>query len=284
MEKKIYDALSMGSKFLNRLESNKLEAEVLLSYVLKKNKTEIYRSILSNIDVSSYAMYKELLKKRISGEPLCYITGNKEFYGIDIKVGKGVLIPRQETEIIVEESIKRLSSDSNDIKHVLEIGCGSGAISIAICFHCKNVYIDAVDISEEALCIARTNINNYNLSNRVNLVTGDLYTTINKENKFDLIISNPPYIPSENIKFLPIDVKKEPLIALDGGKDGISIISRIITDGKYYLKNNGLMLLEIDGDFQEKKITEIFYKNSYRNIFVKKDLAGIPRVIGGYLF
>lgn len=283
MQKNIGEALKEGSKYLKRFSSNRTEAEVLLSYVLKKSKTDIYRNIFDNIDQSSYLKYKEFLRKRISGEPLCYITGKKEFYGIQLNISKGVLVPRQETELLVEEGINYLKSIKKVEKNVLEIGVGSGAVSIAICKNYQDVFIDAVDISEEAICIARVNISNYSLDNRIRLYLGDLFSPIPRYNKYDLIISNPPYIPEERLKILPIDVKAEPLIALNGGKDGLEILRKIITEGKKYLKNNGLILLEIDGSFQEKKVKELFYANSLRNVFTKKDLAGISRIIGGYL-
>lgn len=284
MGRTLGEVLSEGSKYLKKFSSNRTEAEVLLSYILKKSKTEIYRSIFDNLNQSDYLKYKELLKKRVSGEPLCYITGKREFFGIELNVAKGVLVPRQETEILVEEGINFLKCNSFQIrKDILEIGIGCGAISIALCKNCPNVFVDAVDISEEAICIANVNIDYYSLNDRIKLFCGDLFSPIPPGKKYDLIISNPPYIPEERLKMLPLDVKAEPIIALNGGKEGLEIIKKIVTKGKEYLKNNGLILLEIDGSFQESKVKELFYLNSLRNVFVRKDLAGIPRVVGGYL-
>ena len=284
MKDNIHGILSFGSNYLKEKESNKIEAEVLLSYVLKKSKTEIYSNIYEKIDISAYHKYKQLLRKRLQGEPLSYIIGSREFYGIPLKVSRGVLIPRQETEILVEEGIKFINSKTKQVINVLDIGCGCGAISIALCNNCINIKIDAIDISEEALAIASINIKNNNFNDRINLKKSNLFSSINKNMKYDLIISNPPYIPSQRIKNLPIEVKNEPLIALDGGKDGIEIINMIIDEGKFYLNEGGLMLLEIDGEVQERKITDIFYKNNFQNIVIKRDLADIPRIIGGILF
>ncbi len=282
MAKTVNEALAFGSKYLKKFSSNRTEAEVLLSYVLKKSKTELYKNIFDNIDTSSYIKYKELLRKRISGEPLYYITGKREFYGIQLSVANGALIPRQETEILVEEGLKFLKNNISTENNVLEIGVGCGAVSIALCLNCPNVKIDATDISEEAICIAKVNIEKYSLSDKITLYIGDLFSPIPTGKKYDLIISNPPYIPSERIKKLSKEVKAEPLIALNGGKEGLELINKILSSANKFLKKNGLLLIEIDGGLQENKVKELFYLQGLRNIFVRKDLAGIPRVIGGY--
>jgi release factor glutamine methyltransferase len=283
MEKKVNEVLAFGSKYLKKFSSNRTEAEVLLSYVLKKSKTDLYKNIFDNVDTSSYIKYKELLKKRLSGEPLSYITGKREFFGIQLSVASGVLIPRQETEILVEEGLKFLKNNTQAKKDVLEIGIGCGAISIALCLNCPDIKVDATDISEDAICIAKVNIEEYSLNNKISLYYGDLFSPIPTGKKYDLIISNPPYIPSERIKNLPKDVQAEPLVALNGGKEGLEIIDKILCSANEFLKKNGLLLIEIDGGFQENKVKELFYLKGLRNIFIRKDLAGIPRVIGGYL-
>ena len=283
MAKTINEVLAFGSKYLKKLSSNRTEAEVLLSYVLKKSKTDLYRNVFENIEPSLYIKYKELLKKRLSGEPLSYITGKREFFGIQLCVARGTLIPRQETEMLVEEGSKFLKNNTSTEKDVLEIGVGCGAISIALCLNCSDTKVDAVDISEEAICIAMVNIEEYSLNDRISLYHGNLFSPIPLGKKYDLIVSNPPYIPSERIKNLPKDVLEEPLIALNGGKEGLEIIDKILSSANVFLKKNGLMLIEMDGSFQENKVKELFCLKGLRNIFVRKDLAGIPRVIGGYL-
>ena len=282
MAKTINEVLAFGSKYLKKLSSNRTEAEVLLSYVLKKSKTDLYRNVFENIEPSLYIKYKELLKKRLSGEPLSYITGKREFFGIQLCVARGTLIPRQETEMLVEEGLKFLKNNTSTEKDVLEIGVGCGAISIALCLNCSDTKVDAVDISEEAICIAMVNIEEYCLNDRISLYHGNLFSPIPLGKKYDLIVSNPPYIPSERIKNLPKDVLEEPLIALNGGKEGLEIIDKILSSANVFLKKNGLMLIEMDGSFQENKVKELFCLKGLRNIFIRKDLAGIPRVIGGY--
>lgn len=277
----INDLMKEGVNQLKTVPSKKLEATVLLSYVLKKNKVELYRNMLNQIDSSLALEYKKLLQRRKSGEPLCYITGKRDFFGLEFAVNQFTLIPRHETELLVEESISFFSNHKAETADVLEIGVGSGAISIALSYHCPHLLIDAVDVSNKALCVATLNIEKYALQKKIRLLEGDLFCPIEKGKKYDLIISNPPYIPTHDIPALSKEVLAEPRIALDGGKDGISILRKIIAGSMEYLKPGGFLLLEINGELQEKKITQLFYEYGYRKVYQKKDLASIPRVIGG---
>ena len=275
----IGDLLAEGAEKLKTLPSKRLEASVLLSYVLKKNKVELYRGMLNHIDSSLVLDYRNLLKRRISGEPLCYITGKRDFFGLEFSVNEFTLIPRHETELLVEEAIRFLKE--NEKTDVLEIGVGSGAISIALSYYCPSIFIDAVDLSNKALCVAAVNIKKYSMQHRIRLLEGDLFAPVDQDKKYDLIISNPPYIPTNDIPSLSKEVQAEPLLALDGGMDGLSILRRIIHDSLNFLKPGGSLILEINGKLQEKKITQLFYEHGYRKVFQKKDLASIPRVIGG---
>jgi len=280
-ELSIAELLSMGAKDLRTLPSKRLEAEVLLSYVIKKNKVEMYRSMLNKIDPTVEITYKNLLQRRISGVPLCYITGKREFFGLDLFVNEATLIPRHETETLVEQALFWLKNNPKQTGIVLEIGIGSGAISIALANHCHTICIDAVDISEKALCVAAVNINKYQFNDRIHLFKGNLFSPIPPENRYNLIISNPPYIPTKIIPTLAKEVRAEPFIALNGGAEGLTILHKIIREAKNFLLPNGCLLLEIGGILQEKKVIEFFYQYGYRNVFTRKDLAGITRVVGG---
>lgn len=279
----IAELLSIGAKELKSVPSKRLEAEVLLSYVIKKNRVDLYRNMLNKIDPSVEVTYKNLLQRRISGEPLCYLTGKREFYGLEFFVNEATLIPRQETETLVDEAIAWIKNNPRKKANVLEIGIGSGAISIALSKHCDNIMVDAVDISEKALCVAMVNIRKFALNDRIKLFNGNLFSPIPSENKYDLILSNPPYIPTKDIPTLAREVRAEPYIALNGGTNGLSVLHKIIGNAKDFLNPCGCLLLEIGGIVQEKKVTDLFYKYGYRNVFIKKDLSGIPRVIGGSL-
>jgi release factor glutamine methyltransferase len=277
----ISDLMMEGAKKLKSLPSKRLEASVLLSYVLKKNKVELYKNMLNQIDSNLALEYRKLLQRRMSGEPLCYITGKRDFFGLEFAVNEFTLIPRHETELLVEEAILFIKQSHLGKAQVLEIGVGSGAVSIALSYYCQSIQVDAVDLSNKALCVASVNIEKYSMKNRIRLLEGDLFSPIDNEKKYDLIISNPPYIPTEDIKTLSKEVKAEPIIALDGGVDGTSILRRIIKDSMDFLNPGGCLMLEINGELQEKKITQLFYEHGYRKVFQKKDLASIPRVIGG---
>lgn len=277
----ISNLMMEGADKLKSLPSKRLEASVLLSYVLKKNKVELYRSMLNQIDSTLALEYRKLLQRRMSGEPLCYITGKRDFFGLEFSVNEFTLIPRHETELLVEQAILFIKQNHLEKAQVLEIGVGSGAISIALSYYCKLIKVDAVDLSNKALCVASVNIEKYLMKNRIRLLEGDLFSPIECNKKYDLIISNPPYIPTGDIKTLSKEVQSEPLMALDGGIDGLSILRRIIKDSMDFLKPGGCLMLEINGELQEKKITELFYEQGYRKVFQKKDLASIPRVIGG---
>jgi release factor glutamine methyltransferase len=279
----VSDLFTEGAEKLKSIPSKRLEASVLLSYVLKMNKVELYRSMINQIDSSLVLEYRNLIARRKSGEPLSYITGKRDFFGLEFAVNQNTLIPRQETEILVEEALSFLKDIKQQSPRVLEIGIGSGAVSIALAYHCPTIIMDAVDISNKALCVATANIERYSLQNRIHLWEGDLFTPLDNESKFDLIISNPPYIPSSEIKLLSKEVRSEPNIALDGGQDGLLILKRIIQESIQFLNPGGCLMLEI-GSSQEKKVTQIFYEHGYRKVFQKKDLAGVPRVVGGTKF
>lgn len=277
----IGELISKGAEELKSLPSKRVEATVLLSYVLKSNKVELYRNMLNQIDPSLSLDYKNLLKRRLAGEPLCYITGKREFYGLEFVVNENTLIPRHETEILVDEAIRFLQERKLDYAQVLELGIGSGAISIALAHHCKLIQIDAVDISKKALCVASVNIEKYLLKSRIRILEGDLFSPIEPGKKYDLIISNPPYIPSQEISTLSKEVQSEPIIALNGGIDGLTVIRKLIQKSPEYLNPDGCLMIEITGEMQEKKVTDLFYENGFKKVFQKKDLSSIPRVIGG---
>lgn len=279
----VSDLFKEGAEKLKNIPSKRLEASVLLSYVLKKNKVELYRSMLNQIDSSLVLEYRNLLARRKSGEPLCYITGKRDFFGLEFAVNQNTLIPRQETEILVEEAICFIKEIRQQSPKVLEIGIGSGAVSIALAYHCPTIFMDAVDISNKALCVASANIEKYSLQNRIHLWEGDLFAPLDNRMKYDLIISNPPYIPTDEINRLSEEVRSEPKLALDGGQDGLLVLKRIIQESTQYLNPGGCLMLEI-GTCQEKKVTQIFYEHGYRKVFQKKDLAGIPRIVGGTKF
>lgn len=280
--KSIGELVTFGSRELSEISSSRIEAEVLLSYVTKLNKLGLYQNWLSKIDKSSEFRYKQLLKKRSKGTPLCYLTNKREFFTLSFFVNQNTLIPRQETEILVEEAIAQIKKFPIQPVKIAEIGTGSGAIAISLAYHCQQVEIDALDISEEALCVAKENAKNHHLSHRISFFQSDMFAAIPEEKKYHFIISNPPYVPEQVIPSLSREVQAEPRIALNGGKDGLDIIRALITQSRKYLIAGGCLLFEI-GYQQKDAVLPLLKKSGYTQLFIREDLSGIPRVAGGFL-
>lgn len=258
----IQEILNVTAEFLKDkgIESPRLCAEVLLAHQLKKSRVEIYLEFDQLLNSSEIAGYRSLIRRRLKREPVQYITGHQEFWSLDFLVSPAVLIPRPETEVLVEEAIKikknNLLPDSDQPK-ILDLGTGSGAIAITLAKEIGSATIWAGDIASEALAVARDNAKHHNINNsRINFYQGDLWQPFsNPSIIFDMIISNPPYIPTMAFQALPLEVRHfEPRIALDGHENGIYFIKRIIEESATYLKPGGWLLIEMDPDQTEKAL------------------------------
>lgn len=266
----IQEILNVTTAFLKDkgIESPRLCAEVLLSHQLEKSRVELYLAFDQPLSSSEVAGYRSLVKRRIRREPLQYITGHKEFWSLEFFVSPMVLIPRPETELLVEEAIRLrdrnlLSNSSKPM--ILDLGTGSGAIAISLAKEIEGATIWASDISFEALAVARKNAKLRNLDKRIRFCQGDLWQPFsNSSSPFDVIISNPPYIPAEAFKTLPPEVSYyEPRIALDGHENGMHFIKRIIEEGGAYLKPGGWLLIEMDPDQTERALCLIDSTQSF---------------------
>ncbi|MGE5474574.1 MAG: peptide chain release factor N(5)-glutamine methyltransferase [Ignavibacteriales bacterium] len=262
------------------IESAWLEAHVLLGYVLNKERTFLISHDDEAITKQEYDKYMDCLNKRISGIPLQYITGNQEFMSLNFNVDPSVLIPRPETEILVEEILKYVSSSSeNEHINILDIGTGSGCISVSIAHNSEKAMITAVDISKDALDTAKKNAEKHGITDRIRFIESNLFSGIEKK-EFDVIVSNPPYIETKIISSLQTEVKDyEPMQALDGGSDGLDCIKRIIEDAHLYLKSGGLLAFEVGHDQAERTASIIAENGRYQNIRIIKDYSGIDRVV-----
>ena len=260
----------------NDIESARLEAEILLAHVLKVGRLYLYinpEQLLSQEQIDNYNM---LIERRANHEPTAYIIGHREFMDLDLIVNEDVLIPRPETEILVETVIDCLN-DSTSMLRLADIGTGSGAIAISLAKHLPNTSIEAVDISEKALSIAKLNSNRYNLFSRINFHLGDLLSPLN--GKFKAIVSNPPYIPSRIIDNLQAEVKEyEPKISLDGGTDGLDFYRRLINEAPRLLADDGFLALEIGAD-QAESVKNLAQAEHFQKVEIIKDLSHNDRVV-----
>lgn len=274
----IKELLNQGIIMLKNedIDGPKNKARAILGFTLKK--TREYLIIYDNKEVTPRQRdeYVKNIKRLISGEPLQYITGVQEFMKINFVVTKDVLIPQPDTEILVEEVIKIAKTIENPI--ILDLCTGSGAIAISLAKYIPNAKIVATDISKKALEIARQNAKFNGVLNNIEFIESNLFDKI-KNQKFDIIVSNPPYIPTGDIKTLPKDVRQEPQIALDGGNDGLKFYRIISENGYKFLNRQGYLCLEI-GYNQKKDVLQIIDKQKrYVETYCKKDLCQNDRVI-----
>ena len=261
---------------LSGIAEPRREANSLLALALEKDKTFLIAHPEYALSNEEEKHFRDFLRRRASREPFQYIAGRQEFYGLDFEVNRSVLIPRPETELIVESAIEILRDKRNS--KFCEVGIGSGCIAVSILHEVKTSKAIGLDVSPEALEVAARNAAKHKVLNRLELKLSDVFEVVNDE-KFDLIVSNPPYIPSEEIKDLQAEVRDfEPLTALTDDKDGLSIIRKIIVESPNFLNEEGFLLLEI-GFGQSEAAREMFAPEIWRVVEILPDLQGIPRTV-----
>lgn len=263
------------------VENPRLDAEILLSFVLKKERIFLYVHFDEPLTVEELKVYKELILRRGNHEPLAYILGHKEFMDWQVMVNDNVLVPRPETELLVEETIK-WSVNKNCI-NILEVGVGSGAIIISLLKSNSLWQGTGLDISWGALEVARENAARQNVLGRLRLVQSDLFTALGENDRFDIVVSNPPYITSDEMKSLTKDVLNEPHLALDGGQDGLDFYRKIANDIAKFLQPQGLLALEV-GHNQAGIVAELLLAMGMKNIRIQKDYSNIERMVFGELY
>lgn len=280
----IQELLSEGIKSLKEagIESYILEAQLLLGKVINKDRLFIMVNKDYKVSDEEKRQYLKLIDIRKKRMPIKYILGTCEFMGIPFKIKEGVLIPRPDTEILVEKSIETIKK--NNYKNITDVCCGSGIIGISIASFIDNVNIDCFDIEDIPLEVSKENIKLNNLEEKVKVFKSNLLEdAIKSSKKYDMIVSNPPYIKKREIKNLMEDVKNyEPHIALDGGEDGLYFYKEILKQSKSLLNPGGAIAFEIGYD-QKEEVSCILESNEFINIECYKDLAGLDRVIIGML-
>ena len=274
---KVNSLLLDGHKILaeSRTKTPKLDAEVLLSSVLNKNLKEIIIDKKINLNQSKINIFKQLIRRRKNGEPIAYILKKKEFWKYNFYVDCNVLIPRPDTEIIVEETLKILNNNKKNF--VLDVGTGSGCIIISLANDCPNLMGTAIDISKKALKVAKINAKMHQLLNRIKFYNSSVDNFF--KGKYDLIVSNPPYINNLELKYLDKDIiSYEPLVSLNGGLDGSFVLNKVIKKSSSLLKIGGKLVLEIGFD-QKYKVMSLLKKKGFFINKVVKDYANKDRCI-----
>ena len=272
----ILELLNSGSKILKSkgIQTHQLDSEIMLSCLLKKKREQIIINSDKKVSSSTIDDFNKLIIKRSTKEPLAYILKKKEFWSKIFFVNRNTLIPRPETELLCDIVIKKTKSKT---PYILDIGTGTGCILLSVLHEIKKAKGIGIDISKKAIEVAKKNSNNFGLNKRVKFFTRSLDNIYNY--KFYLIVSNPPYIKTSDIKNLSDDVRKfEPKIALDGGKDGLDVIKKIIYKSKTILKKLGLLGLEI-GYGQHYKVSQILKEQGFKEEMIVKDYRNNIRCI-----
>ena len=261
----------------NNIENPIMHARILLENTLQVNREYIVVNDKEVVNKIKESNYLENINRLINGEPIQYITNYQEFMELDFYVDENVLIPRADTEILVEEAINFIRKNKKKNLKVLDMCTGSGAIAISIAKNIESVKVYAVDLSEKALEVAQRNALQNSVLDKCEFIKSDMFENIKE--RFDVIISNPPYIRKKDIENLDVNVQKEPLMALDGGEDGLDFY-RILIDNAYkFLEKDGLLFLEIGYD-QKEEVMSLFKESyKYKDIYSKKDLSGNDRII-----
>ena len=279
----VLESLKLSTEYLEKkgIESARLNAELLLAEILNCKRLDLYLKFDQPLRENEVDIYREWISRRGKFEPLQYIIGRVEFYGMQFKVTRDVLIPRSDTEILVEEVIN-FAKDKSGLR-ILDIGTGSGNIPIALAKNLTNAEITSVDVSANAIEVAKENALLNNVESKVEFILSDIYHLKIETDLFDIVVSNPPYISAEEYPTLQKEiVDYEPSIALTDSNDGLNFYRTITEKSKSFLKKEGKIFFEI-GKEQFDDVEKILLKNNFLNIKITKDYQQIERVISGEL-
>ncbi len=257
-----------------------LDARLLLEHVCGTDHNTLLSHGNMEVPDDKCGVYRQYINERSKRVPVAYILKSCEFMGIDFYVTGDVLIPNQDTETLVEETLRIM----HDGMHIMDLCTGSGCIALSLLKYSNDTRAVGTDLSDKALAIAADNADRLGLSERFDIVNTDIFPEKDRFDKFDIIVSNPPYIPTGVIETLEPEVKTyEPYMALDGSEDGLSFYRRIVPGAKDYLFNSGYLLLEIGYD-QGEAVSKMMTENGYKNVEVIKDLGGNDRVVSGCFY
>ena len=265
----------------NISDTPRLDVELLLKRALGDVDSMYIRMYLDKeLSEDQEKYFLEMMKDRLNQRPIAYILGNREFMGLDFFVKEGVLIPRPDTETLVEEIINICNNKTG--LNILDIGTGSGAITVSLAKYLDKSHVVSVDISDIALEIASKNAISNKVDERIDFIKSDVFSNVSDETKFDIIVSNPPYIRKADISGLDRQVKDfEPYNALEGGEDGLDFYRRITEESRQFLKQDGILAYEVGHD-QASDVSKIMQQNGFKGIYTKCDLQGFERVVIGF--
>jgi len=257
------------------VDQPRMEASTLLADLLGRDRAFLIAHSADELSAAQYEEFKSRLARRAAGEPLQYITGHQDFFRLDFEVTPDVLIPRPETELIVEAALEFVTREP---RYFAEIGTGSGCIAVSLLNELPAARAVAVDISPAALEVARRNAERYAVIDRLQLVESDGFAALDQGEIFDFIVSNPPYVSDEEMKNLTREVRREPSSALAGGSDGFHVIRRLLNEAPRFLRAGGHFIFEI-GFGQGETVQDLIDQNTWELIDIRNDLANIPRTV-----
>ncbi|CAM3357765.1 peptide chain release factor N(5)-glutamine methyltransferase [Corallococcus sp. ZKHCc1 1396] len=261
-----------------QVDAPRLTTEILLAHVLKTGRVRLYVDLDRPLAKEELTAFRALIERRLAGEPTNYLTGTKEFYNRPFKVDARVLIPRPETELLVEALLHAVPRDAPS--RVLDVCTGSGCIAISVAAERPQATVLATDLSPDACALATENAQALGVADRVTVLQGDLFSPLPPDARFQVVVSNPPYIDSGDIAGLSAEVRREPRLALDGGPDGLVALRRVIQGARRVLEPGGLLALEM-GDTQGSAVLELLRAAGYADARVEKDLERRERMAFG---
>lgn len=274
----ISNAISEGAQVLRAagVPEARSQSTSLAAHVIDRDRTFIVTHADEPLGSEAYETFRKLIERRAQGEPLQYIIGHQEFFKLDFEVTPAVLIPRPETELIIEIALELLKDDP--VQLIADIGTGSGCIAVSLLHELSDARAIATDISRDALHVAQTNAERHGVTSRLTLVESDCFAALDPDTRFSLIASNPPYISDDEMKELQREVQQEPRMALAGGADGLDVVRRLLRDAPQFLVRGGYFVFEI-GFGQSVAVEQVIAARVWNLIEMRRDLQGIARAV-----